>query len=92
MENLKSYKVNIGGTPVALFDISGTVLAGYVLGKYMDWDVKKTIPSMFVGEYLFHNMIEVSTPLNDKINESLHIPINNPTNPVGLKETRFSTM
>ena len=98
MEKLREYKFTIGDMNLAYADVGATIFGGYMLVKYMKWDVKKTIPATFFAGYIIHEMVGVSTPLNDKINETFAprpidgIPINNSLKPVGLTETRDSTL
>ena len=103
LDDLRKPKFNIGGMDIAIFDVSATIAGGYVLADYMKWNKPKTIVGAFVTGYVVHNMMGVSTPLNDRINqtfaerpvdgiENSDLPINNSTLPVGVNETRYSTM
>ena len=55
-------KPRVGG--VAVFDVGGTVLAGYVLAEKMDWSKPKTIVGMFVLGFLTHEVLGIKTQLN----------------------------
>ena len=97
ISKLREPKVHITeGVDVAVFDVSATVLGGYVVAKVMDWSPLKTIPAMFIVGHLVHNATGTSTPLSTKINQTFtedpdKININNSLEPVQKNEVRFST-
>ena len=103
IENLREPKINIGGMELAIFDLIATVGAGYIVAEKMKWNKPATIFGAFVVGHLAHNMTDTITPLTSQINQTFQprpvdgittadLPINNSTAPVGLNETRFSTM
>ena len=103
ISKLREPKLNIGGMELAYFDLLGTIGGGYIVADKMKWSKAKTIPAMFALGYFAHNLTGTETPLTTKINQTFQprpvdgittadLPINNSTAPVGLNETRFSTM
>ena len=100
INKLREPKIHLTeGVDVAIFDVGGTVLGGYVVAKIMNWNVPATILGTFMVGHLAHNSSGVETPLSTKINETFtgvqenpdKIVINNSTTPVQTNEVRFST-
>jgi hypothetical protein len=92
ISKMREPKINMGGMDMAIFDLAGTVGGGYMVAKYMNWDKSTTILSAFVLGHMAHKMTGTQTPLSEKIDQTLSIPINNSTTPVAKDEIRFSTM
>lgn len=101
IEDLRKYKFHLGDIKVAPFDFGLTILGGYAVAKYMNWNKPATIAGAFVVGHLAHNATGNITPLTARINDitTTNLPINersesfnNSTEPVGVNETRFSTM
>ena len=103
ISKLREPKLNIGGMELAYFDLLGTIGGGYIVAEKMNWNKPATILGAFVVGHLAHNMTGTITPLTSQINQTFQprpvdgistadLPINNSTAPVGLNETRFSTM
>ena len=103
IESLREPKLNMGGMELAYFDLIATIGGGYIVADKMKWNKPATILGAFIAGHLAHNMTGTITPLTSQINQSFaprrvdgittaDLPINNSTIPVGLNETRFSTM
>jgi hypothetical protein len=92
MDKLREQKLNIGGMDIAIADLAGTIGGGYLVAKYMNWNKPATILGAFAIGHLAHNLTGTKTPMSERVNQSLSVPINNSTTPVGENEVRFSTM
>ena len=102
ISRLREPKINIGGIDLAIFDLSATTLAGYIIAKKQNWSIPLTIGGLFITGHMAHNLMDIPTPLTTRINESFatrpedgitisDLPINNSTDPVGIQEIRYSS-
>ena len=51
----------IGG--FALFDVGSTVLASYLISRYMEWSFPTTLATLWLTGEGFHLLFKVSTPV-----------------------------
>ena len=61
IKELRSHKFPLLGKQVAVFDVSVTALAGYLIADQMRWNKPVTIGSLFVLGHLTHLAVGVET-------------------------------
>lgn len=71
---LRSPRFHVMDKSVAVFDVTGTALVGYLVADYMKWNKPLTIASLFALGHLVHMELGIKTAFNDVEKEENHEP------------------
>jgi hypothetical protein len=71
LTTLRKPRVNIFDISISLFDLSGTLLISYLIARQFELNIPLVMISSIPLGYLTHEYFKISTPLTDKINETL---------------------
>ena len=71
IKTLREPRLHVFDIDISIFDFSGTLLISYLIAKKFDLNVPLVMFSSIPLGYLAHEAFNVSTPLTDKINESI---------------------
>lgn len=61
IKEIRSVRVKIGEKNVAVFDLSATVFAAYLISRKMNWNFPLTIVGTFATGHVTHKLVGVKT-------------------------------
>jgi len=71
IKTLREPRLHLFDVNISIFDFSGTLLISYLIARKFELNIPLVMFSSIPLGYLAHEAFSVSTPLTDKINDTI---------------------
>ena len=68
---LRKPRIEVFDVSISIFDLSGTLLISYLIARKFDLNIPLVMFASIPVGYLTHEYFQISTPLTDKINDTI---------------------